>query len=147
PDDVRRRRRRHPGAGQRAARALRPAVRVDQGRQARRSDRAAARAGAGGAPARRDTRRPWPEGGAEPAWLRCRRATAAAAAARRRGHSRAARGAGAFRGNSRMSLLPDNDRILLGPGPSLTAPRVMRAMASPTVSHLDPIMMTLLDDV
>jgi alanine-glyoxylate transaminase/serine-glyoxylate transaminase/serine-pyruvate transaminase len=46
-----------------------------------------------------------------------------------------------------MSLLPDVDRILLGPGPSLTAPRVMRAMAAPTVSHLDPIMMTLLDDV
>ena len=46
-----------------------------------------------------------------------------------------------------MSLLPDLDRILLGPGPSLTAPRVMRAMAAPTVSHLDPIMMALLDDV
>ena len=46
-----------------------------------------------------------------------------------------------------MSLLPDVDRILLGPGPSLTAPRVMRAMASPTVSHLDPLMLTLLDDV
>ena len=46
-----------------------------------------------------------------------------------------------------MTLLPDTDRILLGPGPSLTAPRVMRAMASPTLSHLDPIMMALLDDV
>ena len=46
-----------------------------------------------------------------------------------------------------MSLLPDTDRILLGPGPSLTAPRVMRAMASPTVSHLDPLMTRLLDDV
>lgn len=46
-----------------------------------------------------------------------------------------------------MSLLPDNDRILLGPGPSLTSPRVMRAMASPTLSHLDPLMMALLDDV
>jgi len=46
-----------------------------------------------------------------------------------------------------MSLLPDTDRILLGPGPSLTAPRVMRAMAAPTVSHLDPIMIRLLDDV
>ena len=45
------------------------------------------------------------------------------------------------------SLLPDTDRILLGPGPSLTAPRVMRAMASPTLSHLDPLMMRLLDDV
>src|SRR3954463_8989870 len=46
-----------------------------------------------------------------------------------------------------MSLLPDIDRILLGPGPSLTAPRVMRAMAAPTVSHLDPLMIALLDDV
>jgi alanine-glyoxylate transaminase / serine-glyoxylate transaminase / serine-pyruvate transaminase len=46
-----------------------------------------------------------------------------------------------------MSLLPDNERVLLGPGPSLTSPRVMRAMAAPTVSHLDPIMLRLLDDV
>jgi alanine-glyoxylate transaminase/serine-glyoxylate transaminase/serine-pyruvate transaminase len=46
-----------------------------------------------------------------------------------------------------MSLLPDHDRILLGPGPSLTAPRVMRAMASPTIGHLDPLMLRLLDDV
>jgi alanine-glyoxylate transaminase/serine-glyoxylate transaminase/serine-pyruvate transaminase len=46
-----------------------------------------------------------------------------------------------------MTRLPDVDRILLGPGPSLTAPRVMRAMASPTVSHLDPLMVGMLDDV
>jgi alanine-glyoxylate transaminase/serine-glyoxylate transaminase/serine-pyruvate transaminase len=46
-----------------------------------------------------------------------------------------------------MSLLPDIDRVLLGPGPSLTSPRVMRAMAAPTISHLDPLMMALLDDV
>lgn len=46
-----------------------------------------------------------------------------------------------------MNLLPDHDRILLGPGPSMTAPRVMRAMAAPTLSHLDPIMLGLLDDV
>jgi alanine-glyoxylate transaminase/serine-glyoxylate transaminase/serine-pyruvate transaminase len=46
-----------------------------------------------------------------------------------------------------MSLLPAADRILLGPGPSLTSPRVMRAMASPTISHLDPLMLRLLDDV
>jgi alanine-glyoxylate transaminase/serine-glyoxylate transaminase/serine-pyruvate transaminase len=46
-----------------------------------------------------------------------------------------------------MTLLPEVDRILLGPGPSLTSPRVMRAMASPTVSHLDPLMVRLLDDV
>ena len=29
----------------------------------------------------------------------------------------------------------------------MTSPRVMRAMASPTVSHLDPLMLALLDDV
>ena len=46
-----------------------------------------------------------------------------------------------------MSLLPANDRILLGPGPSLTSPRVMRAMAAPTLSHLDPIMVVLMDDI
>lgn len=46
-----------------------------------------------------------------------------------------------------MSLLPDVDRILLGPGPSMTAPRVMRAMISPTLSHLDPLFMKLLDDI
>src|ERR1700748_1661359 len=46
-----------------------------------------------------------------------------------------------------MSLLPATDRILLRPGPSLTAPRVMRAMAAPTLSHLDPLMMALLDDI
>ena len=46
-----------------------------------------------------------------------------------------------------MTKLPDVTRILLGPGPSMTSPRVMRAMASPTVSHLDPVMLALLDDV
>jgi alanine-glyoxylate transaminase/serine-glyoxylate transaminase/serine-pyruvate transaminase len=46
-----------------------------------------------------------------------------------------------------MALLPENERILLGPGPSMTSPRVMRAMAAPTVSHLDPVMLALLDDV
>ena len=46
-----------------------------------------------------------------------------------------------------MSLLPANDRILLGPGPSLTSPRVMRAMAAPTIGHLDPVMVRLMDDI
>jgi alanine-glyoxylate transaminase / serine-glyoxylate transaminase / serine-pyruvate transaminase len=43
--------------------------------------------------------------------------------------------------------LPATDRILLGPGPSLIAPRVMRAMAAPVLSHLDPDFVPLLDDV
>jgi alanine-glyoxylate transaminase/serine-glyoxylate transaminase/serine-pyruvate transaminase len=38
-------------------------------------------------------------------------------------------------------------RLLLGPGPSPVSPRVMRAMALPVLSHLDPDMMAILDDV
>src|SRR5262245_39085548 len=43
--------------------------------------------------------------------------------------------------------LPSTERILLGPGPSLIAPRVMRAMVAPVLSHLDPDFVPLLDDV
>jgi len=39
------------------------------------------------------------------------------------------------------------ERLLLGPGPSPVSPRVMQAMASPILSHLDPAMVTILDDV
>jgi len=42
--------------------------------------------------------------------------------------------------------LPSTDRILLGPGPSLISPRVMRAMAAPVLSHLDPEFVPLLDE-
>jgi alanine-glyoxylate transaminase/serine-glyoxylate transaminase/serine-pyruvate transaminase len=40
-----------------------------------------------------------------------------------------------------------SDRLLLGPGPSPVAPRVMRAMSAPVLSHLDPEMVVILDDV
>lgn len=43
--------------------------------------------------------------------------------------------------------LPATERILLGPGPSLIAPRVMRALGAPVLSHLDPEFVPLLDDV
>jgi alanine-glyoxylate transaminase/serine-glyoxylate transaminase/serine-pyruvate transaminase len=43
--------------------------------------------------------------------------------------------------------LPSVERILLGPGPSLIAPRVMRALAAPVLSHLDPDFVPMLDDV
>jgi alanine-glyoxylate transaminase/serine-glyoxylate transaminase/serine-pyruvate transaminase len=46
-----------------------------------------------------------------------------------------------------MSGLPSADRILLGPGPSVIAPRVLRAMGAPVLSHLDPDFIRLLDDV
>lgn len=43
-------------------------------------------------------------------------------------------------------MLPARERILLGPGPSLTSPRVMRALAAPTLSHLDPQFLEIMDD-
>lgn len=39
------------------------------------------------------------------------------------------------------------ERILLGPGPSPVSARVMRAMANPVLSHLDPAMVRILDEV
>ena len=36
-------------------------------------------------------------------------------------------------------------RLLLGPGPSMVAPRVMRAMGAPTVGHLDPQFIAVMD--
>jgi len=38
-------------------------------------------------------------------------------------------------------------RLLLGPGPSMVHPRVLRAMATPLLGHLDPTFLRLMDDV
>jgi alanine-glyoxylate transaminase / serine-glyoxylate transaminase / serine-pyruvate transaminase len=38
-------------------------------------------------------------------------------------------------------------RILLGPGPSEVGPRVLRAMSTPLVGHLDPSFIALMEDV
>lgn len=46
-----------------------------------------------------------------------------------------------------MPTLPSTERLLLGPGPSPVAPRVMRAMQAPSLSHLDADMMALLGDL
>lgn len=43
-------------------------------------------------------------------------------------------------------MLPASERLLLGPGPSLMSPRVMRALAAPMLSHLDPEFVDILDD-
>lgn len=43
-------------------------------------------------------------------------------------------------------MLPDSPRLLLGPGPSPIAPRVMRALVAPVLSHLDPELLRLLDE-
>ncbi|HSC29680.1 MAG TPA: alanine--glyoxylate aminotransferase family protein [Vicinamibacterales bacterium] len=39
------------------------------------------------------------------------------------------------------------ERLLLGPGPSPVSPRVMGALSAPVLSHLDPALMEVLDDV
>ena len=38
-------------------------------------------------------------------------------------------------------------RTLMGPGPSDTHPRVLRALARPTVGHLDPYYLQLMDEL
>ena len=38
-------------------------------------------------------------------------------------------------------------RTLMGPGPSDVHPRVLAAMAQPTIGHLDPEFITLMDDI
>jgi len=49
-----------------------------------------------------------------------------------------------------MTRYPDLNtpaRILLGPGPSMVHPRVLRAMAHPLVGHLDPQFIALMNEV
>ncbi len=43
--------------------------------------------------------------------------------------------------------LNTSERILLGPGPSMVSPRVLRAMAQPPVGHLDPQFLEVMGDV
>jgi alanine-glyoxylate transaminase / serine-glyoxylate transaminase / serine-pyruvate transaminase len=38
-------------------------------------------------------------------------------------------------------------RLLMGPGPSQVHPRVLAALSAPTVGHLDPIFLSLMDEV
>jgi len=42
---------------------------------------------------------------------------------------------------------PSSRRLLLGPGPSLVHPRVLRAMSSPLVGHLDPEFLVMMDEI
>lgn len=48
---------------------------------------------------------------------------------------------------SRISELAPSPRLLLGPGPSLVHPRVLRAMSTPLLGHLDPEFLTIMNDV
>ncbi len=38
-------------------------------------------------------------------------------------------------------------RLLLGPGPSMVHPRVLRALAAPLLGHLDPAFLTVMNDI
>ena len=45
------------------------------------------------------------------------------------------------------SALEPPDRLLLGPGPSEVHPRVLRAMSTPLVGHLDPAFLAIMNEV
>jgi len=45
------------------------------------------------------------------------------------------------------SELKTSQRILMGPGPSGVHPRVLQAMATPLIGHLDPEFLAIMDDV
>lgn len=46
-----------------------------------------------------------------------------------------------------MEKLNVPSRILMGPGPSDVHPRVLQAMATPMIGHMDPAFMKILDEV
>ncbi len=48
---------------------------------------------------------------------------------------------------TQFSDLNTSARILLGPGPSMAHPRVLRTMATPLIGHLDPEFLKVMDDV
>ena len=47
----------------------------------------------------------------------------------------------------RLAEFQPPTRILLGPGPSNVSARVMKAMMSPVVGHLDPEFVRLMEDI
>lgn len=47
----------------------------------------------------------------------------------------------------RFSDLSPPTRLLLGPGPSMVHPRVLRAMSTPLIGHLDPEFLKIMDEV
>jgi alanine-glyoxylate transaminase/serine-glyoxylate transaminase/serine-pyruvate transaminase len=48
---------------------------------------------------------------------------------------------------TQITDLNTSARILLGPGPSMVAPRVLRTLATPLVGHLDPQFLKVMDEV
>ena len=45
-----------------------------------------------------------------------------------------------------QSFIPPK-RTLMGPGPSDVSPRILEAMARPTIGHLDPAFQVLMDEI
>ena len=45
-----------------------------------------------------------------------------------------------------MKQLAPSERVLLGPGPSAVPTRVLQALAAPTVGHLDPEYLQIMDE-
>lgn len=48
---------------------------------------------------------------------------------------------------SKYTDLNPSPRLLLGPGPSMVHPRVLRAMATPLIGHLDPEFITIMNEI
>ncbi|MCM4173481.1 alanine--glyoxylate aminotransferase family protein [Arenibacter sp. TNZ] len=48
---------------------------------------------------------------------------------------------------AKIDEMKTSTRILMGPGPSDVHPRVLRAMATPLVGHLDPEFLVVMDDI
>ena len=46
----------------------------------------------------------------------------------------------------RIKQLATLERVLMGPGPSAVPTRVLQALASPTVGHLDPEYLQIMDE-
>ena len=45
------------------------------------------------------------------------------------------------------NLLNPSKRMLMGPGPSDAHPRVLKAMSTPLIGHLDPDFVAIMDEV
>ena len=48
--------------------------------------------------------------------------------------------------NLSFSELNPSPRLLLGPGPSMVHPRVLRAMATPLLGYMDPEFLVMMDE-
>ncbi|MBP9870310.1 MAG: alanine--glyoxylate aminotransferase family protein, partial [Nitrosomonas sp.] len=52
-----------------------------------------------------------------------------------------------FRPSKKAAVFYPPQRVLMGPGPSDTHPRVLNAMARPTLGHLDPVFTEMMEEI